>query len=54
MEQPASSIPLTMWRGSVSLRSGGKMIGDQLKCPVVQLRHITASLPTSPGKYHAR
>eukprot|EP00891_Asterochloris_glomerata_P000479 jgi/Astpho2/479/fgenesh1_pg.00011_%23_59_t len=43
------SIPVTMWRGNISLRSGSRVVGDHLKCPLVQLRHITAALPISPG-----
>ena len=44
------SIPMMMWRGNISLRSGSRVVGDHLKCPLVQLRHITAALPISPGE----
>ena len=42
-------IPMTMWRGNISLRSGSRIAGNHLKCPLVQLRHITAALPINPG-----
>ena len=43
------SIPMMMWRGNISLRTGSRVVGDRLKCPLVQLRHITSALPISPG-----